>query len=99
MKSTRHLRKKQEVRVLIHSYNFRLSRNCCLGITINAAHIGYATNKRHYAHTDCPGHADYIKVHLNKLIFLLVNSLNTLCSIEHDFWSFSNGWCYSSCCC
>ncbi|KAF4532013.1 hypothetical protein B566_EDAN014735 [Ephemera danica] len=31
------------------------------GITINAAHIEYSTKKRHYAHTDCPGHADYIK--------------------------------------
>lgn len=32
------------------------------GITINACHIGYATAERTYAHTDCPGHADYIKV-------------------------------------
>ncbi|KAF0301671.1 Elongation factor Tu, mitochondrial [Amphibalanus amphitrite] len=31
------------------------------GITINAAHIEYATDARHYSHTDCPGHADYIK--------------------------------------
>ncbi|XP_071848601.1 elongation factor Tu-like [Apostichopus japonicus] len=31
------------------------------GITINAAHVEYETEKRHYAHTDCPGHADYIK--------------------------------------
>ncbi|XP_030388125.1 uncharacterized protein LOC115634501 [Scaptodrosophila lebanonensis] len=31
------------------------------GITINACHIGYATADRTYAHTDCPGHADYIK--------------------------------------
>ncbi|XP_078041893.1 elongation factor Tu-like [Augochlora pura] len=31
------------------------------GITINIAHIGYTTKKRQYAHTDCPGHADYIK--------------------------------------
>jgi elongation factor Tu len=31
------------------------------GITINAAHIEYSTKKRHYAHTDCPGHADYVK--------------------------------------
>lgn len=31
------------------------------GITINIAHIGYATKKRRYAHTDCPGHADFIK--------------------------------------
>src|SRR5271170_1862390 len=31
------------------------------GITINTAHVEYATVKRHYAHVDCPGHADYIK--------------------------------------
>ncbi|KAI1286953.1 Elongation factor Tu, mitochondrial [Halotydeus destructor] len=31
------------------------------GITINSAHVEYATEKRHYGHTDCPGHADYIK--------------------------------------
>ncbi|XP_054289549.1 elongation factor Tu, mitochondrial-like [Macrosteles quadrilineatus] len=31
------------------------------GITINAAHIEYQTENRHYGHTDCPGHADYIK--------------------------------------
>lgn len=31
------------------------------GVTINASHIGYSTLKRDYAHTDCPGHADYIK--------------------------------------
>ncbi|CAG7835174.1 unnamed protein product [Allacma fusca] len=31
------------------------------GITINIAHVGYETEKRHYAHTDCPGHADFIK--------------------------------------
>ena len=31
------------------------------GITINTAHIEYKTKKRHYAHVDCPGHADYVK--------------------------------------
>jgi elongation factor Tu len=31
------------------------------GITISAAHVEYETDKRHYAHVDCPGHADYIK--------------------------------------
>lgn len=31
------------------------------GITINTAHIEYETAKRHYAHVDCPGHADYVK--------------------------------------
>ncbi|MDR1697859.1 MAG: GTP-binding protein, partial [Erysipelotrichaceae bacterium] len=32
------------------------------GITINTAHIEYQTDKRHYAHVDCPGHADYVKI-------------------------------------
>ena len=31
------------------------------GITINTAHVEYETNNRHYAHVDCPGHADYVK--------------------------------------
>ena len=31
------------------------------GITINTAHVEYETSKRHYAHVDCPGHADYVK--------------------------------------
>ena len=31
------------------------------GITISTAHVEYETNKRHYAHVDCPGHADYVK--------------------------------------
>merc|ERR1711885_58707 len=31
------------------------------GITINTAHVEYMTNNRHYGHTDCPGHADYVK--------------------------------------
>src|SRR3989338_2049640 len=31
------------------------------GITISTAHLEYQTEKRHYAHVDCPGHADYVK--------------------------------------
>ena len=31
------------------------------GITINTAHVEYQTANRHYAHVDCPGHADYVK--------------------------------------
>ena len=31
------------------------------GITINTAHVEYETEQRHYAHIDCPGHADYVK--------------------------------------
>ncbi len=30
------------------------------GITINSSHVEYETDKRHYAHVDCPGHADYV---------------------------------------
>jgi len=36
------------------------------GITINVAHVEYETEVRHYSHTDCPGHADYIKVNVIK---------------------------------
>lgn len=32
------------------------------GITINTAHVEYETQNRHYAHVDCPGHADYVKI-------------------------------------
>ena len=35
------------------------------GITINTAHVEYETEKRHYAHVDCPGHADYVKNMIN----------------------------------
>ena len=31
------------------------------GITINTSHVEYQSDKRHYAHVDCPGHADYVK--------------------------------------
>lgn len=41
------------------------------GITINVAHVEYETEARHYSHTDCPGHADYIKVNY-KLIFISI---------------------------
>lgn len=47
------------------------------GITINVAHIEYQTENRHYGHTDCPGHADYIKVRWFSLqsIFFLLNNI------------------------
>ena len=37
------------------------SRGKRRGITISTAHVEYETEKRHYAHVDCPGHADYVK--------------------------------------
>ena len=36
------------------------------GITIAIAHVEYETEKRHYAHVDCPGHADYVKEYDNR---------------------------------
>ena len=59
------------------------------GITINAAHIGYSTSKRSYAHTDCPGHADYVKV---ILILAVIYKSHSFIISEHDFRSKSNGW-------
>ncbi|XP_061064224.1 elongation factor Tu, mitochondrial isoform X1 [Eubalaena glacialis] len=38
------------------------------GITINAAHVEYSTTARHYAHTDCPGHADYVKIGVERVV-------------------------------
>lgn len=49
------------------------------GITINASHVEYTTANRHYAHTDCPGHADYIKV--NFFCFKAQTSLLTYKSL------------------
>ena len=39
------------------------------GITINTAHVEYETEKRHYAHVDCPGHPDYIKNIMYEKVF------------------------------
>lgn len=39
------------------------------GITINATTVEYSTEKRHYGHVDCPGHADFIKVGILHIIF------------------------------
>ena len=49
------------------------------GITINVAHIEYSTENRHYGHTDCPGHADYIKASLCWLhVYIYQNYHNNL---------------------
>lgn len=63
------------------------------GITINAAHIGYSTAKRTYAHTDCPGHADYVKVCIIAINILDLGLIKNL--LEYDFRSLTDGWCNS----
>ena len=44
------------------------------GITINTAHVEYETDNRHYAHVDCPGHADYVKNMITGKHFQSMNS-------------------------
>ena len=56
------------------------------GITINTAHIEYQTEKRHYAHVDCPGHADYVKEHDYWCCTNGWSNLSCCC----------NRWCYAS---
>ena len=46
---------------LIQAYDQLTSAGRARGITISTAHVEYETAKRHYAHVDCPGHADYVK--------------------------------------
>ena len=45
----------------IMTLSMRLLKKKRKGITINTAHVEYQTANRHYAHVDCPGHADYVK--------------------------------------
>ena len=49
----------QKRRVMIQLMRLRKKKE--RGITINTAHVEYQTVNRHYAHVDCPGHADYVK--------------------------------------
>ena len=48
------------------------------GITINTAHVEYETKNRHYAHVDCPGHADYVKNMITGAVIVYVKQLAKL---------------------
>lgn len=58
---TKHLSKKKLAKVKTYEEIDNAPEEKKRGITINSAHVEYSTDKRHYGHTDCPGHADYIK--------------------------------------
>ena len=73
------------------------------GITINTAHVEYETADRHYAHVDCPGHADYVKNMITGAAQMdggiLVVSLRMDQCLKHESTSFSKAsWCSLSCC-
>jgi elongation factor Tu len=58
---TRYLSKKGDAEFMDYSQIDKAPEEKARGITINTAHVEYHTDKRHYAHVDCPGHADYVK--------------------------------------
>lgn len=58
---TKYLSKKKMAKVKTYDEIDNAPEERKRGITINSAHVEYMTEKRHYGHTDCPGHADYIK--------------------------------------
>lgn len=58
---TKLMSKENDTRYTAYDEIDRAPEEKARGITINAAHVEYKTKNRHYAHTDCPGHADYIK--------------------------------------
>ncbi|KAH8049816.1 hypothetical protein JL721_11595 [Aureococcus anophagefferens] len=59
------------------------------GITINSAHVEYETDSRHYAHVDCPGHADYVKNMITGAAqmdgaILVVSATDALCALNGE---------------
>ena len=58
---TKVLAKKGEAQFVDYANIDKAPEERARGITINTSHVEYETDKRHYAHVDCPGHADYVK--------------------------------------
>ncbi|XP_050294834.1 elongation factor Tu-like [Anthonomus grandis grandis] len=58
---TKYLQKQGLAQFISYDQIDRAPEEKARGITINVCHVGYSTKARHYAHTDCPGHADFIK--------------------------------------
>ena len=73
------------------------------GITISTAHVEYQTEKRHYAHVDCPGHADYVKNMITGaaqmdgaiLVVILILYQNDFLSGKNFFQHFFNKSCFT----
>ncbi len=58
------------------------------GITINTAHVEYETDTRHYAHVDCPGHADYVKNMITGAALSFQHFLCKSASLLYCFFTF-----------
>ena len=69
------------------------------GITINTAHIEYQTAIRHYAHVDCPGHADYVKnmvtgaAQMDGAILVVAATDGPMPQTKRTHPSCTSGWC------
>ena len=74
------------------------------GITINTAHVEYETSNRHYAHVDCPGHADYVKnmitgaAQMDGAILSSFSSRWTNASNTRTYFIIKTSWCSRYCC-
>jgi elongation factor Tu len=69
------------------------------GITISTAHVEYETDNRHYAHVDCPGHADYVKnmitgaAQMDGVDFGCVSSRWSDATNPRAYFAGPSGWC------
>ena len=73
------------------------------GITISTAHVEYETDNRHYAHVDCPGHADYVKNMITGAAqmdgaILVVSAADGPCHKPRAYFASPSGWCASIVC-
>ena len=69
------------------------------GITINTAHVEYETENRHYAHVDCPGHADYVKnmitgaAQMDGAILVCISSRWSNATNKRTYTTSIKSWC------
>jgi elongation factor Tu len=74
------------------------------GITISTTHVEYETEKRHYAHVDCPGHADYVKnmitgaAQMDGAILVVSAADGPMPQTREHILLGSSSWCSCACC-
>ena len=91
---------KQEISIQIDNAPEEKER----GITINTSHVEYATANRHYAHVDCPGHADYVKnmvtgaAQMDGAILVVAATDGPMPQTREHILLRTSGWNSSYCC-